>query len=83
MTDFYRRFEKLLARRRFRRHPAQTQREFASEVARRAGAAPLLNRIVEAYYRVRFGGRPLDSHEAAAIEKTLEELGQTLARRTA
>jgi transglutaminase-like putative cysteine protease len=82
-ADFYRRFEKLLARRRLRRLTTQTQREFAAEVASVIGAAPLLDRVIEAYYRVRFGGRPLDSEEAAAIEKTLEELGQTLARRRA
>jgi transglutaminase-like putative cysteine protease len=82
-VDFFRRFEKLLARRRFRRRLTQTQREFVFEVGRRAGAGALLDRVVEAYYRVRFGGRPLDSEELAAIEKTLEELGQTLARRHA
>jgi transglutaminase-like putative cysteine protease len=82
-ADFYRRFEKLLARRRYRRLTTQTQREFAAEVASLTGAAPLLERVVAAYYRVRFGGRPLDSDEAAAIEKALEELGQTLARRRA
>jgi transglutaminase-like putative cysteine protease len=82
-AEFYRKFEKLLARRRFRRRAAQTQREFAAEVARSLHAEPLLRRVVETYYRVRFGGRPLDSEEAAEIEKALEELGQTLARRRA
>jgi transglutaminase-like putative cysteine protease len=85
--EFYRRLEKLLSRRRFRRQKHQTQREFALQVAEqfsrspeRRAAAPLLDRLVEAYYRVRFGKHPLDSQEAAAIENTLDQLEQTLAQ---
>ncbi|MBW3600251.1 MAG: transglutaminase domain-containing protein, partial [Planctomycetes bacterium] len=84
-APFYRRFERLLARRRFRRQSGQTQQEFARHVARRLGtsheAAPLLDRVIEAFYRVRFGERPLDAAEAQAIENTLDQLERTLARR--
>lgn len=85
-TMFFRRLEKLLARRRFRRRDAQTQREFANQVAGELGmtvgeVGPLLNRLVEFYYRVRFGKRPLDTAEAEAIENTLNQLEQTLAKR--
>jgi hypothetical protein len=82
---FYRRLEKLLSRRKIRRQRHQTQREFArqaaQDISRWSGrhAAPLLDSIVEAYYRVRFGKHPLDSQEAAAIENTLDQLEQTLA----
>jgi transglutaminase-like putative cysteine protease len=83
---FYRRFEKMLARRKLRRERRQTQREFARQAAREISRwsgrhpAPLLDSVVEAYYRVRFGKHPLDSQEAAAIENTLDQLEQTLAQ---
>jgi protein-glutamine gamma-glutamyltransferase len=83
---FFRRVERMLARRRFRRGETQTQREFVREVAGRlaapqAEAAPLLDRLVDVYYRVRFGGRPLDAAEAQTIENILNQLEQTLAKR--
>jgi hypothetical protein len=86
-VEFFRRLEKLLARRRFRRRAPQTQREFAEQVARELppladepGAAHRLRAIVEAFYRVRFGSRPLDSQETEAIERALHDLEQTLAK---
>jgi transglutaminase-like putative cysteine protease len=84
--EFYHRMERLLARRRWRRQRHQTQREFVQRAAHQLaaspqrGAGPLLERLVEAFYRVRFGGRPLDNHEAQAIEKALEELEHSLAK---
>ncbi len=78
---FYRRLESLLARLPVRRARGQTARELAAEAADRlnhggprAAAAGLPREIVEAYYRVRFGGAALDSQEQAAIEHALAEL---------
>ena len=78
---FYRRLESLLGRLPVRRAPGQTAREMAAAAFVRlsrgsphAEAAELPREIVEAYYRVRFGGAALDSHEQAAIEHALAEL---------
>ncbi|MCI0358073.1 MAG: DUF3488 and transglutaminase-like domain-containing protein [Planctomycetaceae bacterium] len=83
---FYRRLESLLACLPLRREPGQTARELAERAAERLDHAsiadPLLHphvaqlprEIVDAYYRVRFGGAALDSHEQAAIEHALAEL---------
>ena len=73
--EFYRRFETLLARRGILPAPGQTQREFAAAAAARLaqlGDDPQLSRlpgvIADAFYRVRFGGQPLDSLQAQAVE---------------
>ena len=78
---FFRRLESLLARLPLRRAPGQTARELANAAALRLNAgrpqaevARLPATIVAAYYRVRFGGAALDSHEQAAIEHALAEL---------
>jgi hypothetical protein len=85
---FYRRLERLLARRRLRRRAGQTQREFAREAAAhlnrpQAELASVLNNLVEAFYRVRFGKRPLDSAEVQAIETTMNQLEATFAKKHA
>ncbi len=86
-VGFYRQVERLLARQRMRRQDTQTQREFVQQVGMELGATPahqdaprLLNRIVEAFYRVRFGGHPLDRAEVEAIESALNQLEQSLPR---
>jgi protein-glutamine gamma-glutamyltransferase len=84
---FYRRLESLLARLPLRRLPGQTARELADRAAQRLDharldadrllqphIARLPREIVDAYYRVRFGGAALDSHEQAEIEHALAEL---------
>jgi transglutaminase-like putative cysteine protease len=78
---FYRRLESLLGRLPVRRARGETARELAAAAFDRlrrgsphAKAAELPGEIVEAYYRVRFGGAALDSHEQAAIEHALAEL---------
>ena len=78
---FFRRWEKLWSRRGLVKAPQQTQREFARRLdTRRFSAAQqqrvrgLSAQLVEAFYRVRFGGRALDKVEAEAVEHALLEL---------
>ncbi len=86
VLEIYRRLEVALRRAGLVRHPAQTAREFAlaagGDLAERVEyrrVAHLPRRIVDSFYRVRFGGRPLDSLEAEAVELALRELELTLA----
>jgi hypothetical protein len=83
----YRRLEAALARAGMVRYPAQTAHEYAvaagGELAERVEyrrVAHLPRRIVESFYRVRFGSRTLDSQEAKAVEQALGELEATLGR---
>ena len=87
-VPFYRRFEALLAKRGLVRRTGQTQREFAQAAANVLPDAPdgqpvgpLARRIVEAYYRVRFGRAALDSRQAAAVEQLLDQLQTAVVRR--
>ncbi|MBI1903251.1 MAG: DUF3488 domain-containing protein [Planctomycetia bacterium] len=82
---FYRRLEALLATRELHRLPGQTQREFAlaaggqlADDPRTQGASSLPRKIVDSFYRVRFGGRTLDEQEAAAVDSALVELDSSL-----
>jgi protein-glutamine gamma-glutamyltransferase len=84
---FYRRFETLLARRGLVRRTGQTQLEFAQAAAAilpdasdGQPAGPLARRVVDAYYRVRFGRTALDSRQAAAVEQLLDRLQTAVAR---
>ncbi len=85
-VPFYRRLLALLERHaRLRPGPGQTPREFgttAGEVLRRrpatAGLADLPAVVVEAMYRVRFGGRSLNQEEERALEGRLDELARAL-----
>ncbi len=77
-VDFYDRLEQLLGRFGLMRSDRQTPLEFALACGAELGAndqsrqfAILPRRIVEAYYRVRFGRHALDSHEAHAVEQQL------------
>ncbi|MCD4727914.1 MAG: DUF4129 domain-containing protein, partial [Pirellulales bacterium] len=79
--ESYRRFETLMARRGIVRAPGQTQREFAAtagvELAAIAGEKrlePLPAVVVEAFYRIRFGRRPLDNSQTQAVEHALAQL---------
>lgn len=84
-VEFYERFEALLARRQWVRGACQTPREFAlsvggqfaeSSVTKQAAVLP--RRIVEAFYRVRFGGQRLDNLESQAVEQAISELAAAL-----
>jgi transglutaminase-like putative cysteine protease len=86
-VDFYERLERLLARHGFRRQQTQTPLEFAlatgAELVAEAElrpAATLPRRIVETYYRVRFGRRALDNRERSFVEQQLDELDAALVR---
>jgi transglutaminase-like putative cysteine protease len=88
-VKFYRRLEQVLARCGLTRPHQQTPKEFATEAARRltcqaatAPAAPLPPAIVEAYYRVRFGGETLSADEHEALEGQLAQLEAALGRGT-
>ena len=89
-VEFYRRLRSLLARQGLRPHAGQTQREFAefagARLARRWGdptLAPLPSEIVEAFYQVRFGRRPLDNPRREAVEQALARLVDAQPRRRA
>jgi hypothetical protein len=76
--DFVVRLERALARHGLVRATGQTHFEFAiaagGELAESIDHIPLASlprRVVEAFYRVRFGGRPLDNLEAKAVEQAL------------
>jgi transglutaminase-like putative cysteine protease len=75
---FYERFERLMAKRGLRRQPQATQLEFADEVIASLGPtselAAAVAMIVDAFYRVRFGGRALDKEEGSQIERALQTL---------
>lgn len=82
---FQRELEEILAGYDLVRGSSQTQREFAESVAgrlaatgptRRVARVPLA--IVQAFYRVRFGNRPLDSREAEQVEQGLADLRAAL-----
>jgi hypothetical protein len=85
--EMYRRLEAALARQGLVRHPAQTAHEFATvagghlaESVQHHRVSHLPRRIVESFYRVRFGHRPLDNLEANAVEQALADLETALGR---
>ena len=72
---FYLRALRLLARRGFRRAPAETAREFSRRVEEKApGMAAALARLTAAYERCRFGAGALSAEEAAALEASIAAL---------
>jgi transglutaminase-like putative cysteine protease len=84
--SFYGRLLELLARHRgLTPATGQTPREFAGAAAAVLGTQPataawagLPSRVVELYYRARFGDRPLDSAEGQALGAGLDELAAAL-----
>ena len=70
-----------------RPRPGQTPREFG-ESARQwlqtrptlAGLAHLPGRVIEQFYRMRFGGRPLSGSESRALGADLDQLAEGLRR---
>ena len=87
--EFYSRFETLLARYGWTRSAGTTHREFALEVnadlihtlSQRA-VAVIPRRLVETFYRVRFGGEALDVDETQSLERSLEDLERALSSRS-
>lgn len=84
-VSFYDRFERIAARAGYRRLPQQTPLEFAKTVGgqlfdmpqgRIAARAP--RQVVEAFYRVRYGGHALADDEAADVERALVDLERVL-----
>jgi len=88
-VEFYTKLEALLARHGWTRSDGKTQREFALEVnadlvhsfSQRAVAA-IPRRLVESFYRVRFGGEALDVDETQSLERSLEDLERALSIRS-
>jgi transglutaminase-like putative cysteine protease len=85
-VEFYERLEALLARHGIRRAGHETQREFAAAAGGWLRSMPLAQpitllpgRIVEAFYRVRFGNRDLAAADSQQIENALSELSHALA----
>ena len=86
-VEFYQRLENLLARYGYQRPPGQTHREFAmatggqlAETPQLRQAASLPRRLVDVFYRVRFGHHELSPSEAEEISRTLDELELMLAQ---
>jgi hypothetical protein len=84
-VDFYRRLEHLLAQLGVRRSSGQTQRELALRAAEKMTGAVLPaavkqapGRIVDAFYRVRFGRDVLSEAEAQSIDDALRALEQAV-----
>ncbi len=80
-VEFYRRLEALLATYGLVRTAGQTQREFAAQAGARIAATSgrqqidcLPRQVAAAFYQVRFGGHPLDSSQAEAVEHALSQL---------
>lgn len=88
VVEFYERFRRLCEASGLRRLPAQTQREYARSVVSRlnamltaAGLAEFPDRLVEAFYQVRFGAQPLEPGLIDEIDRRLSELEQLVPRR--
>ncbi|OHB79112.1 MAG: hypothetical protein A2V98_04920 [Planctomycetes bacterium RBG_16_64_12] len=87
-VEFYRRLEQTLARLGLARAPSETQREFARQAGMKIaastgeyGLADLPGHVVEAFYRVRFGGATLEYPQAEAVEHALKQLKQAVGSR--
>ncbi|GIW88835.1 MAG: hypothetical protein KatS3mg108_3159 [Isosphaeraceae bacterium] len=83
---FFLRLVRLLSQTGLERAPAETHREFAHRAATFLAARPpsseglaaVPDQVVDAYYRVRFGHRPLDSESIAWLESRLDALERSL-----
>lgn len=84
-TNLFLDMQRLLEKHSLTRSPAQTPREFArlaavwlSYLPGGGSVAPVPRRIVEAYYRVRYGGARLTAREFVALRSSLLELETAL-----
>jgi transglutaminase-like putative cysteine protease len=82
---FYRRLAQLLSEFELERTPAETQNEFALRASRVLTgkdqtklAADVPGKVVEAFYRVRFGHQELDQATLRALEQDLDKLEKGL-----
>ena len=82
---FYRRFESLLTKYGATRPASKTPREFAAEFAAQQLACgqaeslgPVMEAVVAAFYRVRYGQLPLDEPQAQWLDAELTRLEQGL-----
>ena len=85
-TDFYYRLERILHRQGLRRRSGQTPHELAvathqlvspsavGSFPEAASLPQLAQEIVDLFYRVRYGGRPLDAAEAKSVERKLAQI---------
>ena len=87
IVEFYERFRRICETSGLRRLPAQTQREHAQGVVGRlnallaaAGLTEFPDRLVEAFYRVRFGGQALEPGVIEEIDRRLSDLEQLVPR---
>ena len=85
VISFYRRLEIILRKNGFVRPSGQTQHEFAVAAAgqmiespTRAAVAPIPRKIVEMFYRVRFGGVTLTQTQREEIDVSLGQLERAL-----
>jgi hypothetical protein len=85
-VEFYERLETALRRYGVVRLLGQTQREYAAAAGGRLADEPRLQsvagvprRVVDAFYRVRFGGAALDSREQQTVEQAIADLESALA----
>jgi hypothetical protein len=83
--DFYVQLEAALKRRKLARTPEQTPREFIvaacgelAELPATRGVSNLPRKIVDLFYRVRFGGRTLTDAERSDVEQSLAQLSAAL-----
>jgi transglutaminase-like putative cysteine protease len=84
-VEFYRRLEALLRRHGMQRPAAQTQREFAmavggqlAEKPSQAAVAGIPKLLVDYFYRVRYGGAPLEPQENEQLQQALQQLAAAL-----
>ncbi len=83
--DFFLHFEQLLQEHGFCREPAQTQQEFVQVIEKQLvermvnfSGQQLLTRMVETYYRVRFGHQPLDEDQQQLVSRQMDQLADLL-----
>lgn len=84
-VDFYTQLERILKLRSLNRSADQTQREFVqaacgelAELPDTRGVSTLPRKIVDAFYKVRFGNRPLQAEERSEIDAALASLSTVL-----
>ena len=84
-VEFYARLLRILQRFGLAEVPSLTPREFADQAEKRfrpqfkqAGLAGTTHQLVEVFYAVRFGDRPLTSAQLASVELQLGELERSL-----
>jgi len=85
--EFYERLERILRHHGWVRRPTQTQREFAREASAAFheghgdASVDALRRIIDAFYRVRFGGATLSDTESREIDGAVDSVRAHVASR--